>query len=122
MIVAGFGFRGRATEASLQDAFQRALGERTVNAVATVTDKSYTMIFEEFANATGLEIIRVDGEILKQQSIITHSDASMATRGTGSVAEASALAAAGPNARLLGHRVVSGDGMATCALAEGEPQ
>ena len=34
-------------------------------------------------------------------------------------AEAAALAAAGPGARLLGPRVVSADRMATCALAEG---
>jgi cobalt-precorrin 5A hydrolase len=38
--------------------------------------------------------------------------------GTGSVAEASALAAAGPGARLLGPRVISGDGLATAAIAE----
>ncbi|NNK15876.1 MAG: precorrin methylase, partial [Sulfitobacter sp.] len=36
----------------------------------------------------------------------------------GSLAEAAALAAAGPNARLVAARVVSGDGMATAAIAE----
>ncbi|MHA6346914.1 cobalamin biosynthesis protein, partial [Roseivivax sp. CAU 1761] len=39
---------------------------------------------------------------------------------TGSVAEAAALAAAGPGARLLGPRAVSPDGCATCALAQGK--
>ena len=42
--------------------------------------------------------------------------------GTGSVAEAAALAAAGPGAQLLGPRVVSGDGLATAAIAIGRDE
>ena len=38
--------------------------------------------------------------------------------GTGSVAEAVALAAAGPGGRILAPRVVSADGLATAAIAE----
>jgi cobalt-precorrin 5A hydrolase len=38
--------------------------------------------------------------------------------GTGSIAEASALVAAGPGARLRGPRAVSADGTATAAIAE----
>jgi cobalt-precorrin 5A hydrolase len=40
--------------------------------------------------------------------------------GTGSVAEAAALAAAGPRARLIATRVVSQDRTATAAIAEGD--
>jgi cobalt-precorrin 5A hydrolase len=50
---------------------------------------------------------------------VTQSGASHRARRTGSVAEAAALVAAGPGATLLGARAVSGDRMATCALAEG---
>jgi cobalt-precorrin 5A hydrolase len=52
---------------------------------------------------------------------ITQSPRVQALRGVGSVAEAAALAAAGPNARLLGPRAVSACGTATAALAEGDP-
>jgi cobalt-precorrin 5A hydrolase len=40
--------------------------------------------------------------------------------GTGSVAEAAALAAAGRRARLISTRAVSQDRMATAAIAEGD--
>jgi cobalt-precorrin 5A hydrolase len=40
--------------------------------------------------------------------------------GTGSIAEAAALAAAGPRARLIATRVVSRDRTATAAIAEGD--
>lgn len=40
--------------------------------------------------------------------------------GTGSVAEAAALVAAGPRARLIATRAVSRDRTATAAIAEGD--
>ena len=40
----------------------------------------------------------------------------------GSVAEAAALAAAGPGARLLAPRMISADRMASCALAMSLPE
>ena len=49
---------------------------------------------------------------------LTHSAQSMAAMNVHSVAEAAALAAAGPNARLLAPRIAVGP--VTCALAEGE--
>ena len=36
----------------------------------------------------------------------------------GSLAEAAALAAAGPGATLVVNRIISSDGMATCAIAQ----
>jgi len=42
--------------------------------------------------------------------------------GARSVAEAAALAAAGPGARLVGTRVISDDRLATAAIAEGDGQ
>ncbi|HRO16470.1 MAG TPA: hypothetical protein PLL33_15800, partial [Paracoccus sp. (in: a-proteobacteria)] len=43
-----------------------------------------------------------------------------AAHGTGSVAEAVALAAAGPGARITTRRVVSPDRSATCAIAQAD--
>jgi cobalt-precorrin 5A hydrolase len=49
--------------------------------------------------------------------ILTHSPRIQALHGVGSIAEASALAAAGKNARLLLSRIASP--RVTCALAQG---
>ncbi|MEM9972996.1 MAG: cobalamin biosynthesis protein [Pseudomonadota bacterium] len=119
MIIAGFGFRSGATAESLADAFDQARGDRAVSGVATAGDKAVTATFAEFARALGLPIHPIDAAALEGQETATRSKASEAARGTGSVAEAAALAAAGVNARLIVPRVVSRDGWATCALAEG---
>ncbi|ETX28041.1 cobalamin biosynthesis protein [Roseivivax isoporae] len=119
MIVAGFGFRGGASEGSLADALaqaERATGARA-QALATVADKCEAPAFAALARATGLPARPVDSAALAAQQVPTRSAASIAARGTGSVAEAAALAAAGPGARLLAPRTVSADGAATCALA-----
>ncbi len=55
---------------------------------------------------------------LAAQPVLTRSERVAERFGTGSVAEAAALAAAGPGARLVAPRVVSTDGMATAAIAE----
>ncbi|MEM8572323.1 MAG: cobalamin biosynthesis protein [Pseudomonadota bacterium] len=121
MIVAGFGFRSGASPQSLADALSRAAGEDagegTVDCLATVEEKASGEPFGSFARALGLRIHAVGAHALEDQVTTTQSTAALAARGTGSVAEASALAAAGPGARLLAPRAVSADGMATCALA-----
>ncbi len=120
MIVAGFGFRAAATADSLADALARAGGAPTL--LSTPEDKAHTPAFRAFAERRGLPVLGIDPAALAAQTTLTQSQASRAARGTGSVAEAAALAAAGSGARLLGPRAVSGDGMATCALALGRPQ
>ena len=118
MIVAGFGFRAGAMVESLHDALRRT-GDKGVAALATVAEKADAPAFLHLSNALGLPIRAVAANDLTRQQTVTRSEASLAAHGTGSVAEAAALAAAGPGARLLAARVISGDGTATCALAEG---
>ncbi|WP_366553673.1 cobalamin biosynthesis protein [Aquibaculum sediminis] len=126
VIAAGFGFRAAATSKSLSDAFARAGGRPpraaglTTTVLATAVDKAGTLAFRAFAGRFGLPVRGIDSATLAAQKTGTKSEASRAARGTDSVAEAAALAAAGAGARLLGPRVISSDGMATCALAEGE--
>ncbi len=120
MIVAGFGFRGEATVASLQDAHRLACGDITPMMLATAADKAHTTAFQTFALDTELPVRAVPPDMMEKQVTQSQSAASQSARQTGSVAEAAALAAAGPGARLLGPRVVSGDRMATCALAMGD--
>lgn len=121
MIVAGFGFRHRAGETSLRAALALAQrGHPPIDAVATAADKAPALA--GLADALGLALIAVPPAALERAATITRSAASRAARDTGSVAEAAALVAAGPNARLLHARHVSPDRRATCALAEGGPR
>lgn len=116
MIVAGFGFRAAASGASLRDALARAAGghRHCPARLAAPADKAAAL-----ATALGAPVTAVSPEALAAAETLTRSPRVTALRGTGSVAEAAALAAAGPGARLLGPRVVSADRLATCALAEG---
>lgn len=118
MIVAGFGFRKGADMLALRDAL--ALAQRdhpTVTALAVPHDKAHQLA--GLAEAMGLPLIAIDQQLLEAARTITQSRASLAARGTGSVAEAVALAGAGQGAHLLGPRHISFDRMATCAIAQG---
>ena len=117
MRVAGLGFRGAATLASLRDALDRAGGDAQL--LATALAKSEAPVLRELVALTGLRICGVDRAALAAEVTLTHSPKVAERFGTGSVAEAAALAAAGPGARLLGPRVVSQDGLATAAIAIG---
>ncbi|MFD1950382.1 cobalamin biosynthesis protein [Sphingomonas arantia] len=116
MIVAGFGYRSGATPASLHAAL--AACETTPTALAAPADKLATLT--SLAEELGLPLIPVSPTALSAAETQTNSPASRAARDTGSVAEASALAAAGPDAQLLVPRRISPDRMATCAIAQGK--
>jgi cobalt-precorrin 5A hydrolase len=118
VIVAGFGYRAGADLASLHAALA-ATGDGRVDALAGPHSKA--SLLAELAAALALPFIPLAREALSGVQTPTLSPASLAAYGTGSVAEASALVAAGPGARLLTPRHVSPDRLATCALAEGTP-
>jgi len=144
MRVAGFGCRQSASVDSLQSALAVAQGLLTsthtptanesvpqdalaiqkgkanlitLDALAAPTDKATQLA--PLAEALGLPLILIDDATLQAQSTPTNSLYSKTARGTGSVAEAAALAAAGSNATLLVRRCISPDHLATCAIAEG---
>lgn len=117
MIVAGFGFRSGATLAALQDALLRAGGPEGVTHLATLAGKAGDL--GPLARLLGLPIVALEPEALRGHRTLTQSDRVERMFGTGSVAEAAALAAAGPGGRLRGPRAVSEDGTATAAIAEG---
>lgn len=108
--------------ASLQDALRLARHRHgrdvTIACLATVADKAATAPFRTLALSLDLPTHAIDSGALTAQHTLTRSKASQSARATGSVAEAAALAAAGHAARILVARVISTDGMATCALAE----
>ncbi|AMK25405.1 MULTISPECIES: cobalamin biosynthesis protein [unclassified Sphingobium] len=117
MIVAGFGFRTSASLASLEAALEEATGAKiTVDALATLDRKADQLA--PLAHKLSLPLIAITADRLANQRTLTRSPASIAAYGTGSVAEAAALAALAPNARLLAPRAFSPDRRASCALAE----
>jgi cobalt-precorrin 5A hydrolase len=117
MIVAGFGFRQAASVDSLLDALDRARAAQTPDLIATAEDKATAAAFQDLSDHLNLPIRAIAQDVLAQVETPTRSVTLRALRGSGSVAEAAALVAAGPGASLLGPRVVSADRMATCALA-----
>lgn len=119
MIVAGFGFRSGASQASLTDALARANAPATPALFATLSRKADDL--RAFADARATPLRAIEPDQAERQATLTQSQASAAKTGLGSVAEACALAAAGPGARLLAPRVISDDKMATCAIAIGDP-
>ena len=115
MIVAGFGCRAAATPDSLHAALDAASEGHAATMLAVPADR--LAIARPLADALGLPLVGITADTLAATVTPTRSHASLAARGTGSVAEAAALAAAGPQARLLVSRRIAPDRMATCALA-----
>lgn len=116
MIVAGFGFRKSAKLGALRDAL--AVAQRDHPPVAALAAPANKLaLVSQLAEAMGVPMIAVSPEDLQAPQTPTRSLASLTARSTGSVAEASALAAAGPGAHLLAIRQISSDRMATCAIA-----
>ena len=119
MIVAGFGFSTRATARSLEDALRATGYDGPITVVACPDDKALSDVMSDVARPRGVLINAVLPHKLEQAQTQTQSILSRLMRRTGSVAEAAALAAAGPGARLLHPRAVSDDRLATCAIAQG---
>lgn len=122
MRIVGIGFRAAADEGSLHDALGRALlgsGNVGLDAVVTEASKARAPVFRAFAAALGVPGLGIAQAELERMITPTQSARIQDKFGTGSLAEAAALTAAGPQAQLVVERVVSADGMATAALAEG---
>lgn len=120
MKVAGLGFRKDVTIASLREALLAAGGREGLVAIATVSDKAEAEALKQLACECGVPIKAVPAEALAGVETPTQSKPVVEKFGTGSVAEAAALAAAGPRARLIATRAVSQDRTATAAIAEGD--
>ncbi|EJN11755.1 CbiG protein [Bradyrhizobium sp. YR681] len=120
MKVAGLGFKKDVSLASLREALLAAGGPDGLAAVATVSDKADAEVLKQLARECGVPIKAVPAEMMAGIDTPTQSKLVAGKFGTGSIAEAAALAAAGPRARLITTRVVSQDRTATAAIAEGD--
>ena len=126
MIVAGIGCRKGASARDIDAVIDAALAEARIpvselTVIATAELKMNEPGIAEAASAHGLRVEIVPQAQLEEADTraSTSSLRVRAAAGVGSVAEAAALAAAGPGAQLLILRVVLGP--ATCALAASEP-
>jgi cobalt-precorrin 5A hydrolase len=128
MIVAGIGCRQGASATAIAAAIDAALARAAVakdalSAIATSAAKGGEPGITAVAAMLGLPLVLIAQSDLEAAGgrTTTRSERVLALTGVPSVAEAAALAAGGPTARLVVGRVAIGP--ATCALAEteGEP-
>ena len=124
MIVAGLGCRKGTSDAQLAAALEAALATgglalADVGTLATGGSKRDEPAIHSIARRLKLPLVIVGDMELQQAAphCLTQSDISLRHAGVPSLCEASALAAAGDGAALLGPRIVL-DGV-TCALARG---
>jgi cobalt-precorrin 5A hydrolase len=125
MIVAGIGCKRGTSSEEIVSLISAVLATHDIardklDAIATETLKADEAGIAGAAQQLSVPLVRcplpdLDGMADK---IMTHSARVRAIKGVPSIAEASALLAAGHNARLLGARVVAAN--ATCAIAIGE--
>ena len=125
MIVAGIGCRRGATEKEVEAAIQAALMEvgqaqGTIGLIATSDGKGGEAGIVAAAAARRLRLVLVGPAELEAAGSRTQSSSPLvkALAGVPSVAEAAALAAGGPSAKLILPRISIGP--VTCALAETE--
>lgn len=119
VVVAGFGFTSQATAESLRNALAKTGAADDVTSLATPADKTMKDAILAMSKDRNLPIQAIDPGKLEAAQPRTQSRISQAARRTGSVAEAAALAAIGPQATLVVTRQISDDRMATCAIAKG---
>jgi cobalt-precorrin 5A hydrolase len=125
MIVAGVGCRkgvqAADIEAAIVAAFDRAgVATSALRLIATSAAKGGEPGIAAAASAIGVPLVLIElGDLAAAgMRATTRSERVMALAGVPSVAEAAALAAGGPDARLIVPRIAVGP--ATCALAETE--
>lgn len=119
-IVVGIGFRGDATVQDLADAI--TLAGQSPDAIASVAEKAAQPQLQQLAQDMNLPLYTLEEAEIAGEQTLTCSPRIKARFGTGSLAEAAALAGArkmgaGP-VRLLAPRVITPNGMATAAMAQ----
>ena len=128
MRVVGFGLRPHAPRNALEEVLARALDAARahdgkppiVHAMATLAGRAEHPALRCLAQAYALPVIAVDETRVVGVVTPTRSARIEALFATGSIAEATALLAAGEGARIIVSRIVSPDGTASAAMAETE--
>lgn len=122
MVVIGIGTASRATVADILDVIAVACAKAGINSdimLATLDRPIFNRAVKEAALAANLPIIFLPLENLQRLAncCMTYSEASQARYGLPSVAEAAALAAAGPKAWIVVPRIRGNNATAAVATA-----
>lgn len=127
MIAAGLGLRPGTGEASIRACLDLALARLSLSpgdlgCLATVSTRVAEPGLAALAGRLGLPLLGLPEAALagSDAGCVTRSARVVALHGVGSVAEAAALAAAGPDAVLIVTRIALGP--VTCALARKPPR
>ena len=122
MIVAGIGCRSGVSAEQVESALAAALAPislagRTLSLIAAPAAKGHEPGIIAAAAARRIPLVLISQRDLEAANprTLTHSEHAMIVMNVHSVAEAAALAGAGPTSRLLGPRIAIGP--VTCALA-----
>ena len=120
--ILGLGFRSVATVDDLLAVARTALDKAGLSAtdltaVASIDGKANSSSLQQLVAGLGVPLVLFDAAVLAAQAsrLQSPSTAVVAAIGVPSVAEAAALAAAGPSARLLVSKIISP--VATAAIA-----
>lgn len=116
MMVAGFGYQSDATPEDLHAALE--LIAFTPEALTSIQAKTNGPL-AELADALNLPLIALRENEIAGVATPTNSSRITSRFATGSLAEATALVAAGPGAQLIIPRQTTANGKATIALAQG---
>ncbi|MGP3723545.1 cobalamin biosynthesis protein [Cereibacter sphaeroides] len=117
MIVAGLGFRESATEEELA----AALGDEAPELLATLEARAALPAFRALALRLGLPVRALPEAALAGVATPTRSARIEERFGTGSIAEAAALVAAGPGATLMRTRRIAGPVTIAVARSAADP-
>ncbi len=118
MIVAGFGYRKHTDIESLVGLLKALRSEIPyITALSAPIEK--IALLSKLGAQLDIPVIAIEMNLLPFIRTQTQSLYSYKVWGTGSVAEAVALAAAGAGSKILISRMISDDRMATCAIAKG---
>lgn len=125
MIVAGVGCRRGTSADEIERVVRLALDRHELpaerlQAIATESEKATEAAFPEVARRLSVQLVACTATDLDRVAdrVLTPSKFALEAKGLPSIAEASAIVAAGRNACLLGARVATE--RATCAIATGE--
>ena len=118
MKAVGIGLRAGASLEGVQDLFQRLEVTPPMTLALPSFRQAHPVVPK--LQASGFRILPIPEVLLQGVNTPTRSPRILARFGTGSLAEACALIAAGPRAHLVEPRVISADGYITAALAQSE--
>lgn len=127
MLTCGIGFRRGASAEDIEAAIEALRDELAcadrIDVIATEASKADEPGFRDLADRLGVRIDAFGADALRsvENACLTVSSAALRHKGVPSVAEASALLAAGANGRLLAPRLATRTVTCAFAVGDGEP-